>query len=420
MSAAEQAAYQAQANALAAQTAILQQQQEFADMLLPALLEASGIKANYNDAGMITGYSVVDDPAADQKQQLELEYLQKSIEAIGAVDPLDQQAKELQNAYFQRAMEQLDANAPIEQQRAELETAYYEAALKDLQDRGVNTEARNSLEQQLIERAQGILTSDSTTNRTQLESDLLDRARQALSGELPDDPMLLRDLEQQRQTLEDDLRSRLGPGYDTSSAGIEALARFDEQANLVLDQSRRTVQQTSLGDYAGISGLNEAAIGSAVGGASNLANLSAAQLQALTAGGLNLGQLGLANLNTSTAGGLNLASGATGILNNLVSGYGAASGINDAAIDALISRSSGIAGLGMATVPGFASVAGGYGSLAGGYRADRTNQDQIAMFNAQNSGGGFLGGIGQLFGTLGGAYLGGPGGASLGKKLFGG
>lgn len=45
--------------------------------------------------------------------------------------------------------------------------------------------------------------------------------------------------EKQRTALENDLASRLGPGFRTSSAGIEALMKFDEGTSLVFSQAQQ-------------------------------------------------------------------------------------------------------------------------------------------------------------------------------------
>lgn len=53
--------------------------------------------------------------------------------------------------------------------------------------------------------------------------------------------------ERQRKMLLDQLRSQLGPGAETSSAGIQALTQFDQQTSLGLAQQ----QQASLGQLLG-------------------------------------------------------------------------------------------------------------------------------------------------------------------------
>lgn len=86
------------------------------------------------------------------------------------------------------------------------------------------------------------------------------------------------DIARQRGYLENKLREQLGEGYATSSAGIEALNRFDQQANSVLasaqDQSMGRLLQTSANVKPNMIGLTNAGIT----GAANI-GLGAAQLQ---------------------------------------------------------------------------------------------------------------------------------------------
>lgn len=51
---------------------------------------------------------------------------------------------------------------------------------------------------------------------------------------------LRRDRDRKRQVLEETLRRRLGPGFETSSAGIEALTKFDTDTSDLLAQSQQS------------------------------------------------------------------------------------------------------------------------------------------------------------------------------------
>lgn len=76
-----------------------------------------------------------------------------------------------------------------------------------------------------------------------LETQLTKRSLDALAGNLPVSPGLERDLTQQEQTLRNKLSGQLGPGFETSSPGIEALAKQKESAE-VLREGARTAQLT--------------------------------------------------------------------------------------------------------------------------------------------------------------------------------
>lgn len=86
----------------------------------------------------------------------------------------------------------------------------------------------------------------------------LERQQKALRGEIPDSPLLLKDLAKQEETLRGALLSQLGPGFETSSPGIEALRRLGESRNLTLEEARR-------GDITGLSGINLANVGALEG-----------------------------------------------------------------------------------------------------------------------------------------------------------
>jgi hypothetical protein len=79
--------------------------------------------------------------------------------------------------------------------------------------------------------------------RKDLEKQLTQRSLDALAGNLPVSPGLERDIGEQGETLRERLGRQLGPGYETSSAGIEALGKFEESAN-VAREGARTAQLT--------------------------------------------------------------------------------------------------------------------------------------------------------------------------------
>ncbi len=92
----------------------------------------------------------------------------------------------------------------------------------------------------------GNITGFNKRAQTQAEKDqeeilglTLSREKQALAGELPVDPALTRSLEENEQSLRQSMQGQLGPGWETSSPGIEALADFGKRKNELLDAARR-------------------------------------------------------------------------------------------------------------------------------------------------------------------------------------
>lgn len=64
-------------------------------------------------------------------------------------------------------------------------------------------------------------------------------------------------LARQRAQLVSNLSSQLGPGYATSSAGIEALTRFDQQSSLAVSQAQQQALSTVASTYGGLFGAQQ-------------------------------------------------------------------------------------------------------------------------------------------------------------------
>lgn len=79
--------------------------------------------------------------------------------------------------------------------------------------------------------------------KADLEKQLTQRSLDALAGNLPVSPGLEKSLRSEEQTLRERLAQQLGPGFETSSAGIEALSKFSENAE-ALREGARTGQLT--------------------------------------------------------------------------------------------------------------------------------------------------------------------------------
>lgn len=75
--------------------------------------------------------------------------------------------------------------------------------------------------------------------RETLDKELAQRSLAALRGELPVDPGLERNLARQEETLRERLSKQFGPGYETSSAGIETLGDFEANREGLRSAARR-------------------------------------------------------------------------------------------------------------------------------------------------------------------------------------
>jgi hypothetical protein len=76
----------------------------------------------------------------------------------------------------------------------------------------------------------------------EIESELRGKTLKALRGELEVNPAVERELRRGEETLRERLRQQLGPGYETSTAGIEALSRYETGAR----ETRYGVQRGEL------------------------------------------------------------------------------------------------------------------------------------------------------------------------------
>lgn len=88
--------------------------------------------------------------------------------------------------------------------------------------------------------------AEETAKRAQtaeIERLLGERSLAALRGELPVDPALEKDLEVQEEELRNQLAQQFGPGFETSSPGIEALEEF-RRTSEILRSGARTGQLT--------------------------------------------------------------------------------------------------------------------------------------------------------------------------------
>jgi hypothetical protein len=81
--------------------------------------------------------------------------------------------------------------------------------------------------------------NETETLRNTLDKELAERSLKALRGELPVDPNLEKSLKTQEETLKDRLTKQFGPGYETSSAGIESLRNQSESAENLRANARR-------------------------------------------------------------------------------------------------------------------------------------------------------------------------------------
>lgn len=296
-----------QTSMLRMQKDILLQQQQQQNALLPLFAQQLGVTLQFDSSGKVIGGT--QDPKAAKIAGMQQQVLEKSLEDI--LHP--------------------ENNPTLAKQQK----------LLDLQ-----------LQAQTDE-----LTGPQAEQNKEIKKLLGEKTLAGLRGELPVDPALERDIRTQGDTLRDRLRQQLGSGYETSSAGIEALQKFGEGADVLRSQARHgeisLAEQLSLareGANFAQGGANLAASGARLPG-----------IDPLSSGGFAFG-LGQGDQQTG------------GTLRQVLAGP------------------LGIAG-------GIGQVAGGFQMPIGQLQNTRNMQLQANIQNSQNSMAG-LGAIGSIFGTV--------------------
>lgn len=296
-----------QTNMLKLQKDILLSQQKQQAALMPLFAQQLGVKLKFDAKGNIIGGT--QDPKAAKLAGMQQQVLEKSLQDIlhPELNPTLAKQQKLLDLQLQAQTDALEG--PLAKQSKEI---------------------------------QGLLN---------------EKTLAGLRGDLPVDPALEREITGQGQTLKDRLRAQLGSGYETSSAGIEALQKFDEGANVLRSNARHG--EISLAEQLSLA--REGA-SFAQGGA----NLAATQarlpgVDPLSSGGFAFG-LGQGGQQTQ------------GTLRNVLAGP------------------LGIAG-------GLGQNAAGYQMPIGQLQNTRNMELQANIQNSQNSMAG-LGAIGSIFGTV--------------------
>jgi len=185
----ERALQRSQAQALEFQTALLQEQQRQNELLAPLLFENIGLKP------------IIDDSSIDEQIQV----LQQEKAQLGDTVQVNSFGLPIPNNRANQIDQEI---ARLESQRGRI-TGFEE------------------------------IIDPNEVLRDDIERGLLERTQAALRGELPVNPALLSDLETQERALREQLQAQLGPGFETSSAGIEALDEFATFKNELLEGARR-------------------------------------------------------------------------------------------------------------------------------------------------------------------------------------
>jgi len=328
-SAAETENTREQTELLRAQRDILERTARQQDLLAPFLFEEFGLIPEFGDIdGQREVIGFTQDPQFEAQRQEQRDQLS---EQLG-----------INRTQLEIAAEQLR----IQQENLPTQEAL-QAAQLELSNLGI---------QMNIEQLERIRQDEAQFGgiRREVEQLQLERSKAALKGELPVASGLVAEFNKAEEQLKENLLRQLGPGFETSSAGIEALAEFEQRKQQTFDAARR-------------------------GDISQIESLSISRQAA----------------NRQTFGDT-----FPGIGTNFT-------GLNTAQIPN-ITGAAGVASQGFATAQAFGGGAQGFGNLVAGQRQDRQFRDQFnlnAFQTQQQTFGSIFQGIGSVVGIAAGAGL---------------
>jgi hypothetical protein len=211
---AEELALQSTQNQLLQQQmAMIQSGQQEQNLIAPYLYQQMGLKPTYDPSGKLVGFEELPGFAEQQQQARDLQGLQMD----WAKQQLGLQGEQAKSAQEQNRIQQL--LNPFTYEAMGITPKYDETGKIIGFEKQADTP--EELQAKEIQRLMG------------------ERSLAALKGELPIDPTTTRELGQQEQTLRATMEKQLGPGWETSTAGREALERFGQTKAGILASAQR-------------------------------------------------------------------------------------------------------------------------------------------------------------------------------------
>ena len=264
----------------------------------------------------------------------------------------------------------------------------------------------------------------------QVEQASAERSLAALQGRLPVNPALMKQMEQQDTQLNETLRRQLGPGYETSTPGIQALSEWQERKAAILEGARRgdlgLMEQVSLARAGQGSAENATALQQLQGATSAPLGLMAGYNQLRGGNAYTQQPLSFTAGSAYAPSGLPQLSERTGMMPQMAGVGGGMSGGGNGGLGfpgvnvPQYNSGSTMAEMMAAAQSPYAGVnylagagGGGVSNALGYYANERANQYK-QMQEAQARAGGTGSMIGGLIGAGIGAYVGGPAGMQMG------
>lgn len=143
---------------------------------------------------------------------------------------LDQQALSALQSEREKLLQEINEGPWMERARAGLRLAQIDREIEALKSRAG---------ERVLTGFEKIPPTEAEKLREEIELGLLERSKAALEGKLPVSPTLEREIEEQEKLLRETLLRNLGPGYETSTPGIEALQEHMSRATEAREAARR-------------------------------------------------------------------------------------------------------------------------------------------------------------------------------------
>jgi endosialidase-like protein len=215
---------------------LLRNQLEAQNMLSPLILDQLGIEKVFSD---------VANPRLAQIDS-EISKLQSQLSSISPGPMGSGLRNQIQQKLDALTTERSNAAATIQKQTG---FAKRPPTAEELQQEQIQKRFQDLTLAELESQAAG------APQRSEIENLTRERTLKALKGELEVDPTLTHELEVQEQNLRSNLMKQLGPGYETSTPGIQALAEFNRRKGELIYGANRG--EITLGEQ--LAGAREAA-----------------------------------------------------------------------------------------------------------------------------------------------------------------
>lgn len=226
-----------------------------------------------------------------------------------------------------------------------------------------------------------------TGEQQQTDLDFLKRSRAAMAGQLPTDPTLDREYDKREQILRNTMYKQLGPGWETSSAGIEALGNLArDRADAIYNSNTEQIYKSAAAAIPGqqLQQFNIPTRSNVAGDISNLNTRAGTMSEMLNRGAANTGNM--VNQTALNAAALNTGSQVENPFSSMA-GVVAASSLGqpfvaEGAPTKMMENQKSAATFGQLNIPAFATLQEMYNPIQ---NRDLTERDAAAKIDLGNT-----------------------------------